>query len=237
MWFRTLFDSMKQRRSGTPIRRTPRRLAASRLRVEALEDRSMPSTFTVLNLLDSGPDSLRAAVAAANANPGADAINFATTGIIALTSGQLDITDSLTINGPGVNALTVSGTGIVSRALPPTGRVFGLAGNPTVLIANLTVANGWTNAPGGGIYMAGGTLTLDHCTVAGNYAVNEGGGIYIAGGTLALNQSTVSGNYAEDYGGGGALGGGLFVAGGRLTLDQSTVAWNQIGRASCRERV
>jgi hypothetical protein len=43
MWFRTLFDSMKLRRSGTPVRPTPRRTAAARLRVEALEDRCMPS--------------------------------------------------------------------------------------------------------------------------------------------------------------------------------------------------
>jgi hypothetical protein len=43
MWFRTLFDSMKQHRSGTPVRRTPHQPTASRLRVEALEDRCMPS--------------------------------------------------------------------------------------------------------------------------------------------------------------------------------------------------
>ena len=61
----------------------------------------MLTAFTVINLLDSGPDSLRAAVEAANANPGPATIDFATTGTIALTSGQLDITDSLTINGPG----------------------------------------------------------------------------------------------------------------------------------------
>ena len=80
MWFRTLFDSMKQRRSGAPVRRTPRRPTASRLQIEALEDRCMLSTFTVTNLLDSGPGSLRAAVFAANANPGADAIDFADAG-------------------------------------------------------------------------------------------------------------------------------------------------------------
>src|SRR5262249_30880637 len=163
MWFRTLFDSMKSRRSGTPVRRTPRRPTGSRLKVEALEDRSLPSTFTVLNLLDSGPDSLRAAVAAANANPGADTIDFAVTGTIGLTSGELDITDSVTINGPGASALTVSGN--------QDSRVFGIAGNPTVTIANLTVAGGWTtDSPGGGISVAGGTVTLDHVTVTGNAA-------------------------------------------------------------------
>jgi Calx-beta domain-containing protein len=252
MWFRTLLDSMKQRRSGTPIRRTPHRPTAARLRVEALEDRCMPSTFTVLSLLDNGPDSLRAAVVAANANPGADAINFATTGTIALTSGQLDITDSLTINGPGADALSVSGEN--------NSRVFAIAGDPTVLIAGLTVANGWTtDSPGGGISMAGGTVTLDHVTVTGNYAVaapgafeywydpsvgysatysvgnGVGGGLYVAGGTLTLDQCTVSGNYAiggagytfyySGHGGGGE-GGGLYVAGGTVHVNQTTISSN-----------
>ena len=219
----TLAPNRGQRQHG---RRSSLRAATHQLGVEALEDRLTPSTFTVTNLLDSGPDSLRAAVASANANPGPDAIDFATTGTITLTSGQLSITDSLSISGPGVDALTVNGGGV--------SRVFRIAGSPTVSIANLTVANGKASTQidggfyylGGGIYMGGGTLTLDHCNVSGNRATNEGGGIYMAGGTLALNQCTVSGNQAEDYGGGGALGGGIFVAGGTLTLDQSTVAYN-----------
>jgi hypothetical protein len=112
-------------------------------RLEALEDRTLPS--------------------AANADPCADVINFATTGAITLTSGELDVTDSLTINGPGVNSLTVSGNHV--------SRVFGLAGNPTVNIADLTVANGSnSDVGGGGIYEAGGTLTLDRVAVSGNEA-------------------------------------------------------------------
>jgi hypothetical protein len=250
MWLRTLFDSMKQRRSGISIRRTPHQPTASTLQVEVLEDRSMPSTFTVANLLDSGAGSLRAAVTAANANPGADAIDFATTGNIALTSGQLDITDSLTINGPGESALTVSGEGI--------SRVFAIAGNPTVLIAGLTVSNGWTtHSPGGGISMAGGTVTLDHVTVSGSSAVGSpgvidynygiysvgdglGGGLYVAGGTLTLDQSTVSGNTAaggQGYGGVGTgvqsgspgglgAGGGVYIAGGTVYVNQSTLSGN-----------
>ena len=48
-----------------------------RPRLEALECRTVPSTFTVGNLADSEPGSLRQAVLDANANPGADIINFA----------------------------------------------------------------------------------------------------------------------------------------------------------------
>src|SRR5262245_20821974 len=83
---------------GKPRQQHSRRAATRRLGLEVLEDRSLPSTFTVTNLLDSGAGSLRAAVSAANANPGADTIDFATTGTIGLTSGELLITDSLTIN-------------------------------------------------------------------------------------------------------------------------------------------
>src|SRR6516162_9517076 len=191
---------------GRPRRQRSLRATTYRPGLEVLEDRCLPSTFTVTNLLDTGAGSLRAAVAAANANPGADDIAFTVTGSIALTSGELDITDSLTVNGPGASALTVSGNGV--------SRVFGIAGAPTVLITGLTIANGWTiNSPGGGISMTGGTLTLDHVTVSGNYAVGApggydstygvysvgdgvGGGLIVAGGTLTLDHSTVSGNYA-----------------------------------------
>ena len=44
--------------------------------VEVVEDRRVLSTFTVLNLNDSGHGSLRDAIAAANANPGADLIHL-----------------------------------------------------------------------------------------------------------------------------------------------------------------
>src|SRR4051812_14239999 len=112
MWLRSFLKSLKSRPSVATFRRTPHRPRTPRLAVEVLDDRCLPSTFTVTNLLDSGAGSLRAAVAAANANPGADTIDFATTGTIALTSGELDVTDSLTINGPGESALTVRGGGV-----------------------------------------------------------------------------------------------------------------------------
>src|SRR5262245_45037549 len=50
MWLRTLLASMKPRSSSTPVRRTPRRAMASRLRVEALEDRCVPALYAVTDL-------------------------------------------------------------------------------------------------------------------------------------------------------------------------------------------
>src|SRR5882672_6422904 len=98
-WLQSLRSALVTNRGQRQHRRRGSlRVATHRLNVEVLEGRCLPSTFTVLNLADSGPDSLRAAVASANANPGPDAIDFATTGTITLTSGQLSITDSLSIN-------------------------------------------------------------------------------------------------------------------------------------------
>src|SRR5262247_2153339 len=99
-----------QRRRGRRLERHPRQGFVPRL--EALEDRTVPSTFTVGNLADSGPGSLRQAILDANDHPGADVIAFAPAardGAIVLTSGELLITDDLRIDGPGAGRLAVSG--------------------------------------------------------------------------------------------------------------------------------
>ena len=62
------------------------------------------ATITVTNTNDSGPGSLRQALADANAG---DTISFAVTGSITLTSGRLTIDKSLTISGPGANQLSI----------------------------------------------------------------------------------------------------------------------------------
>src|SRR5205823_3733208 len=87
------------------------------LSVEALEDRTTPSTLTVLNLNDSGVGSLRQAILDANVAPGTDVIDFAPrlSGIVTL-AGELSITDDLTIDGPGEGKLTISGN-LASRVV------------------------------------------------------------------------------------------------------------------------
>ena len=66
---------------GNEEKRRPTRLrkraTSAQLSLERLEDRTVPSTFTVQNLADSGPGSLRQAITDADANPGADLIRFA----------------------------------------------------------------------------------------------------------------------------------------------------------------
>jgi len=191
-----------------------------------------PSTFLVSNLNDSGPGSLRAAVLAANAHPGADTIRFApaaSDGTIALTSGQLTISDDLTIDGPGQNRLTVSGTN--------ASRVFRVSGNATdVTLRDLTITGGSvTGANGGGILVEDqpSHLTLTSVKVIGNSAAavvdqggstvgGDGGGIYTPG-QVALRHSDVGSTGAPNTATG--LGGGTW-AGRGVTLDASTVEGN-----------
>src|SRR5262245_33813357 len=104
------------RRWARAFRPAPRRRPAAPRpgcvpRLEALEDRTLPTTYTVTNLHDSGPGSLRQAILDANAHPGPDRIHFTgpARGTIALTSGELSITGDLTVDGPGASRLAVSG--------------------------------------------------------------------------------------------------------------------------------
>src|SRR5689334_14650576 len=100
-------------------------------RLEALERRWLFSTLTVTSANDSGAGSLRAAIAAAHSG---DTILFASTltlstgsskphhagttatsSTITLTGGELDLTKSLTIQGPGSGLLTITGTSLTTR--------------------------------------------------------------------------------------------------------------------------
>lgn len=168
----------------------------SRLHVELLEDRWMPSSFLVENLADSGPGSLRQAVVDANANPGIDVIDFAPAardGAITLTSGELGITDDLTIDGPGADRLAVSGN--------DTSRAFQIGSGVTVAIDDLTITHGRA-VNGGGIWNAGGSLSLSQVIVSQNQAVGnagtlaQGGGVFNQGGALTVDHCTFSGNAA-----------------------------------------
>ena len=140
-----------------------------------------------------------------NAAAGADTIDFAPglTGTIGLTSGELTITDGVTIDGPGAAALAVSGQG--------SSRIFnvddGAAGAVPVAIDGLTLTGGYFSGNGGAIFNQE-NLTLTGSVITGNTADGFGGGIYNYG-TLTLTDSTVSGNLAS---GGAGTGGGIYNA-------------------------
>ena len=112
-------------------------------------------TLIVTNTNDSGPGSLRQALA--DANDG-DIIGFAVTGTIGLTTGELLVDKSLTISGPGAENLAVNGN--------MKNTVFHVAPGETVTISGLTIINGYTTGSGGGIHNDHAALTLNDCTIS-----------------------------------------------------------------------
>ena len=78
--------------------------------METLEDRILLSAITVSNLNDSGSGSLRQAILNANAQHGADTINFTVAGTIVLNSALPNVTDTVNIDGtsaPGFSGAPV----------------------------------------------------------------------------------------------------------------------------------
>ena len=191
------------------------------------------ATYTVQWVSDDPPDpdtglSLREALALADANPGADTIQFATnyfanSPTIVLKQGQLTIASDVTVDG-GDLGITIDAN--------RESRVLHLQAGTDVTLDGLTLTggritdegNGEALNDGGGIFTDDGTsLTLLRTGVVGNATeVGNGGGI-AAGGDLALRDSAVIDNFAKFFAGG--IYGGL--AANPITLTNSTVADNQ----------
>jgi hypothetical protein len=185
---------------------------------------SCPGSFIVTNNQDSGAGSLRDVIT--NACNGA-IVTFApnVTGTITLTSGELDINKSITLSGPGANALAVNGNG--------TGRVFGVgtAGVAnTVIISGLTITNGATKADGtdfyggGGVLVLIGTVNLTDDAITNNDSSNSGdpfgGGVDNEGGNVTLTRCSITGNTTAEF------GGGVFNEGTSLLIMETTIAGN-----------
>src|SRR5262249_694317 len=136
-------------------------------RLEALEDRTVPSTLTVTSAADDGSaGTLRAVLASAH---NGDTIHFAQPlagKTITLTQGQLLGNQSVDIDGPGADKLSASGNG--------AGRIFDVSGGTSVTISGLTLTGGLAT-DGAGILNAG-TLTLSGDVLSGNIAQGVAGG-------------------------------------------------------------
>src|SRR5262245_42755487 len=107
--------------------------------LDVLEDRTLPSIFTVTRLADDAlAGSLRWAITPANQTPGDDTIDFqpGLTGTINLTSALPNLSSNIDMQGPGAASLTVR------RNSGGSYRIFTVAGGATVLISGLTISNG-----------------------------------------------------------------------------------------------
>ena len=175
---------------------------------------------------DSGAGTLREAIAASD---NGDTITFAVTGVISLTSGELLITKSITIIGPGANLLEVTRTSGVFRIFH-----VGISGQPgaIVTISGIAITNGHsvldnvevTSGVGGGIVNFNATLTVSNCIINDNTATastlqGSGGGIgNFLSGNLTVDGCTFSGNNAN-------FGGAIYNV-KSLVLKNSTLSAN-----------
>src|SRR6266487_1300647 len=166
----------------------------------------------VTNTNDNGPGSLRQALVDANDGDTIDATGIS--GIITLTTGELRVDKSVTINGAGADVLAVDGNA--------AGRVFFITLGETVTISGFTIRNGHVGNDAGGIDNEdGSTVTVTNCTLSGNSA-GLGGGMF-NGGPLTIGSTTISDNSA-------ANGGGIYNSGGgTTTITNSTVSGNTAG--------
>lgn len=186
-----------------------------RLLCESLEQRALMAVLAVTTTDDDGPGSLREAIATANTNEEFDSISFNLWGeseiqtpkTIALTSGELTITDELEIVGPGADILTISGSN--------NSRIFNVQELSffefSVRMEGLTLTGGEADN-GGALRNEFASVYLTDVVVTGNHATGDGGGIYTIGEefnietqtrfTLILTDSRVDGNSADGSGGG-----------------------------------
>ncbi len=199
------------------------------------------ATFTVANTDNNGIGSLSQAIIDANAAAGADTIEFApgVTGMINLITDLPDITDSLTIRGPGSAALTIAGNELYHAFTIAT------AGSGGVTISGLTVDSSDTRntgeASGGAIAVTDTALTLDDVTLTNNQARPTsaqafGGGLGVNNepgtGDVVITNSVMTNNVAVSTPGGGPDGepiggGGAWITADNITVTNSTFSENQ----------
>ena len=212
------------------------------------EDHQVCGDAIVTTTADSGAGSLRQIIA--NACEGTtitfdSAGVFATPQTITLTTGQIPIDKSLTINA-GTSQVTVSGNDasrIFSISSGKTVGIIGLtfsagAGAPdggailndgALTIVNSTLTDNAATADGGAISTTatvGASLTLINTTISGNTAAGSGGGLITLGGTVNIINTTFTNNTADSDANGAGNGGGIRAHAGTVTLKNTIVAGN-----------
>ncbi|WP_370088807.1 choice-of-anchor Q domain-containing protein [Ekhidna sp.] len=188
------------------------------------------TTYTVTNTNDEGSGSLREAMTLAEGTSGADVIDMTgISGTITLGSALPDITQDLTINGPGSADLAIDGA--------DTYRIFFILNEtaPTVVINDLTLQNGLAKGEdtryggagagmGGAIYADNANLSLENVVLDGNTAQGGNGGVtgpdsggagpFDTGGSIGSNGPNGNPGGAGGFGSGGGVGGSATVYGG-----------------------
>jgi hypothetical protein len=213
-----------QRRSRSGPSSRPSRCSRGgvRPRLEALEDRCVPSTtWFVTNNADNinQVGTLRYAVAHAHDGDVVEILPSATHkgGLqvaLTLTQGELFLDHNITIEGVGPEGFRPAIAGgrsrifeISPRASVTLDNLFLEGGNG---VANNPLGNASLNGDGGAILNEGTLSIKDNCVIGFNKHVHAGGGIYNVN-TLIVTNSTVEDNSAF-------AGGGIYNKGGVVVM-------------------
>lgn len=182
---------------------------------------SLAATYTVTKTADTNDGlcntdcSLREAIIAANANPGADTISIPAGSYLLTLSGanednaatgDLDIRDAVTILGAGRTATIIDGN--------QQDRIFDVMAGVNVTIRDLSINNGVTSGSGAGLLNAG-TTSLTNVNFDGNVARWYGGAIESRGPSSSNAYLTIDSgrfvNNCSDSGGAMDTVGGLTI--------------------------
>jgi hypothetical protein len=225
----------------------------AKLRMLPLESRLAPAVFTVLNANDAGAGSLRDALTQANVTVAADTINFdpaffGTPRTISLLTALPNVSQDVSIVGPGASSLTVQrDPGAATQFRDFLVSIGGKVGNVTLSGMTLTGGIGGATGIGGAVFTDENTI-VDSCVITGNSS-GQGGGIGTSVyGSLTIRNSTISSNTSSGAGGGVSVeqfstlrisnssitgntaataGGGVWLqANNTLLLENSTVSGN-----------
>ena len=174
------------------------------------------ATFTVSNLDNSGPGTLRRAINEANAAAGLDQVVFQSglSGHLTLDSA-VTVSDGVAIAGPGARQVSLDAEG-ADRIL----NLYGLpADNRRVAVSDLRLEDGAADY-GGAIYSYDADLVITRSTITGNAATAAGGAVYASNSSLTLADTSVGSNSSDGY------GGGVYAAGSTIEITDSDVAYN-----------
>jgi len=160
---------------------------------------------------------LREAIQAANSAATEDKIGINVTGTIDLLSVLPDITDSVTIEGPGAELLTIQ------RAATTGFRIFTVTATGPVTLSGMTVTKGRVGAgSGAGVFNDSGTLNILDTIVTDNVATDSsGGGIINISGTVNITGSIIKNNSTD------SKGGGVYNFEGKVNIANSTISDNR----------